>query len=56
MTCEISQLAICEGSVRVTNVSWRFLAPAGDDVVALVDLLEQQRDVGRVVLQVGVQQ
>ncbi len=30
------------------------LAPAGDDVVALVDLLEQGGDVGRVVLQVAV--
>ena len=30
------------------------LAPAGDDVVALLELVEQARDVGRIVLEVGV--
>ena len=53
MTRPMSQFAIRDGSRRARAVL-AVAPPAADDVVSLVDLLEEQRDVGRVVLEVAV--
>ncbi len=54
VTLAISRLAMREGILRDTSLSWRSWRQPDHDVVALVHELEKLRNIARIVLQVAV--